>query len=71
MDLVTTQGTFVVSVHATPPQANGTLVYVLSNGTIGWNLGEFRADGLEQLLQTAAAAAAPPPLPATTPATPH
>ena len=64
VELVTTQGRYIFEVDATPPDANGTLVYVHSGGTDGWNLGEFRADGLEKLLEAAARA------PTTQPAVP-
>jgi hypothetical protein len=48
----TTKGLFAFNVNATPRDDNGTLIYVSSRA--GWNLGSFRADGLETLLEEAA-----------------
>lgn len=51
--MVTSDGTYQFSVRATVPgDTNGTLVSALeSEEGGGWNLGDVRADGLDQLLQ--------------------
>ena len=70
VELETTSGIYECEVHRTPPEANGTLVYVshpVGSHGASWNLGAFRADGLETLLEAAARQATTPS--ATQPAT--
>ena len=51
-------GAYIVRIIPTTDGRNGTLVSVGSNREGGgWQLGYFRADGLERLLQDAATAA--------------
>jgi hypothetical protein len=56
VEMVTNDGTFYFRVTATEPSdVNGTLVNISPNPQGGgWNLGDFRADGLEIILEDAA-----------------
>ena len=52
--MVTRDGTYAFSVSATEPgDRNGTLVGALLIGRKSWNLGDVRADGLEEVLEEA------------------
>jgi hypothetical protein len=54
VEMVTLDGTYYFSVGATVPgDANGTLVGAWPSPQGGWNLGDFRADGLDEVLEEA------------------
>jgi hypothetical protein len=59
VEMVTHNGTYYFSVHApVPGDANGTLVSAQTTEEGGgWNLGDVRADGLDQVLEDAVHAA--------------
>lgn len=60
VEMVTLDGTYHFGVNATVAgDRNGTLVDISSRpGGYGWNLGGFRADGLEKILEDAVKSAA-------------
>ena len=54
LEMVTRDGTYYFSVNRTVPgHPNGTLVSPLQMGRGGWNLGNWRADGLDEVLEEA------------------
>jgi len=55
VEMVTSDGTYYFTVEPTAPShENGTLVNIPSSPTGGsWNLGDFRADGLEKIFEDA------------------
>jgi len=56
--LMTDKEVFAFTVSPTYDGRNGTILSVSSNSDgSGWNLGDFRADGMEKILQDAATAA--------------
>jgi hypothetical protein len=60
VEMVTDDGSYVFRVMVTPSDSNGTLIWVGER----WNLGTWRADGLERLIESAAHFAAATSAPA-------